>query len=201
MSLETSGCGHRCCWTFLCPHVVSQDCRRALLRCWVWRRVAAGLLLPLPAPLPAPTPSWGLWPLLVGTLQPPVLWGLAPCIDPPGLCFVPFGSLPGHRGWDQGWGSAQPMGCSACYGAMRCLQPMMMVLPAMVLPAPSLPPAQLSSSPRIQLCGAAATSPALFALGPGSGRSGTDQAHESCPRSLLPTTTEPSQGPRSSTGM
>lgn len=166
---------------------------------WVWSGVAAGLLPPLPAPLPVPAPSRGPWPLLAGAPLPHALGGL----DPQGCALCPWGSPPGYPGAGAGTGAGvQPSPRVLCLLWGR-------VLPAahdggaacMVLPAPSLPPARLSASPCIQPRGAAATSPALFALGLGSGRSGTDQAHESCPRSLPPTAAEPPRGPRRPVGM
>lgn len=104
-------CGLCRCWTFLCPHITSQDCCRALLRCWVWSRVAAGLLLPLPAPtgllLGALAVAGGGHPCSVSSR------GWSPTLTPPQGCAFCLGT------WAPGLGPG--LGFSPAHGVFRLL--------------------------------------------------------------------------------
>lgn len=153
----SSGCGHRCCWTFLCPQLcpalmlgLEQGCCRA----------------PTPSPCPLAHTSSLLGPVVSAALCPLQ----PPCTDtnpPSGLCFVPIAACLGYPGSGAGvprtpWGALPAMGpCGAACALPAC------------------PP---SSSPHIQPRRHTATSPALFLLGPGSGWSSADPAPPAAPK-------------------
>lgn len=89
--------------------IICQHGRKALLGRWVSSEVAAGL--PPPCPLTCTSPVLGACGHCWRGHPCPMVWGdQSPTLTPlqgHALC------LAGSLGWHQGWGSAQPMGCSA----------------------------------------------------------------------------------------